>query len=113
MGYEEDWERAERTKKLFEKFEDWADEHPFEDMKEDMKYKPHETSQISAILFLYGKLRKDRRPQAYFLHGEHDVLYIGNMSDFDEFTEDDVKTCLSLGIYIDDESDGFQIYASM
>lgn len=63
-------------------------------------------------MFLAGKL-KDKN-ENYFLHGEHDTLYIGSSFDiFEDFTEAEVKIAVAYGISFADDGDGFEIYASM
>jgi len=79
---------------------------------EDVENKLHECKQVASIMFLASKL-KDKNEE-YFLHGEHDVLYIGSSFDiFENFTEEDVKIAVAYGISVADDGDGFQIYASM
>jgi len=106
-----DWEKQEKIIELFDKFDEWSNTE--EAKFENLENPPHETQAISAILFLYDKLKEENKPQNYFLHGEHDELYIGSSFDlFEDFSEEDVKMALSLGIGIG-ENDGFVIYASM
>ena len=105
-----DSEKQEQLESWFEEFEGWEDTNKFEDLGNKL----HESQQISAILFLYSKLKAKRKPQIWFLHGEHDELYIGQDFDiFEDFTEEDVKLAITLGIYLLGDGDGFQIYASM
>lgn len=96
-----------------EMFDEWFDKYEAMDLSfKDLKNKFHEAQQVSAIIFLASKL-KDKN-ERYFLHGEHDVLYIGSDYDvFEEFTEEDIKIAVYHGIYRDEESGGFQIYASI
>ena len=101
-------ENLEQVKKWFETYGDWEYEPKLK--FEDLETKPHPCKQVSAILFLGNKL-KDKN-ENYFLHGEHDVLYIGSSFDiFEDFTEEDVKILVAHGISFAD--DGFQMYASM
>ena len=94
-------------------FEELSDGISREGFK-DLINKTHENEAIAAILWLYTKIKEEEKPQKWFLHGEHDVIYIGASFDiFTDFTEDDVKTALNLGIFPADDGDGFQIYASM
>ena len=79
---------------------------------EDLANKLHPAIQVSAIMFLASKLKD--KSETYFLHGEHDTLYIGDsFSKFEEFSEEDVKIAVAHGIYINDYDNGFQLYASM
>ena len=104
-----------------EQLEEWYEKHDdqkleFKDLVDlpSSKTKFNESQQVSAIVFLASKLKD--KSERFFLHGEHDVLYIGSdFSVFEDFTESDVKTAIAHGIHIDDESGqgGFQIYASM
>jgi len=99
----------EQVKMWFEIYGNWdyAPKLKFE----DLEIKLHPCEQVSAIMFLANKL-KDKREE-YFLHGEHDVLYIGSSVDiFEDFNEEDVKIAVAHGIYLNDD-DGFQMYASM
>ena len=101
-------EYEEQLEEWFDKFEK---EHSYGDPLIEPKY---EANQICAVMFLYDKLKVDKKSQNWFFHGEHDVLYIGSGFDiFEEFTEEDVKKAVSYGIYISDTDGGFQIYASM
>ena len=101
----------------FEKMEQWFETYGALDYKpelkfEDIKDKLHPCQQVSAVMFLANKLKN--KNDRYFLHGEHDTLYIGSSFDiFEEFTEDDVKIAVAHGIYVSDDGDGFQMYASM
>ena len=99
-------EYEEQLNKWFEKYES-------EDLNfKDLENKPNECQQVSAIVFLASKL-KDKK-ERLFLHGEHDVLYIGYGFDvFEEFTEEDVKMAVYHDLYISDCDGGFQMYASM
>lgn len=79
---------------------------------EDLENKMHPSMQVAPIIFLASKL-KDQN-ERYFLHGEHDTLYIGSSFDiFEDFTEEDVETAVAYGISIADHGEGFQIYTSM
>lgn len=71
----------------------------------------HPSRQFSSIAFLYNKL-KDKDCN-YFLHGEHDELYIGSFDMFYDFTEEELKEAVSYGIRLSEHGDGFKIYASM
>ena len=95
-----------------EKLEKWFDKYESENLKfEDLEHKFNESEKVSAIVFLSSKL-KDKAEQ-WFLHGEHDTIYIGSDFDvFEEFTEEDVKIAVYHGIFMSDEG-GFQIWASM
>ena len=101
------------TKQLIEWFEIYSDYDYEPKLKfEDLDSKLHPCKQVGAIMFLASKL-KDAN-EDYFLHGEHDILYIGSSFDiFEDFTEEDVKIAVSYGISIDAYDDGFNIYASM
>lgn len=108
---------------------DYENEHYEDQLEEwfaiydDYKYKPkitfdglenklHPSQQVGAIMFLASKLKD--KAERFFLHGEHDTLYIGSGFDtFEEFTEEDVKTAVAYGISISDVDGGFQMYASM
>lgn len=104
-----------------EKLEKWFEEYGDYDYKPELKFetlpddkKLHPCEQVSAIMFLASKLKPENKSERYFLHGEHDVLYIGSSFDiFEEFTKEDVKTAVSHGIYISEDGSGFQMYASM
>lgn len=101
-------DNLEKLHELFEKYEGFN--LSFDGLKE--KFNPSE--QVSAIVFLASKL-KDKK-EHYFLHGEHDVLYIGSSFDlFEDFSEDDVRIAVAHGIMCipEDEGGGFSIYASM
>ena len=96
-----------------EKLEQWFDLYESQNLKfEDLENKFNECEQVSAIMFLASKLKNKK--ERYFLHGEHDTLYIGSgFESFEDFTEEDVKIAVYHGIYISDCDGGFQIYASM
>lgn len=107
-----------------EQFDEWFEKYGEEDLKFetlDESRKFHPAKQVSAIMFLASKLKEVEDKDIYkgkdvrfFLHGEHDVIYIGSDMDiFEEFTEEDVKTAVAHGISISDDGDGFQMYASM
>tara|TARA_R110000772_G_scaffold17946_3_gene50070 strand:+ start:190313 stop:190627 length:315 start_codon:yes stop_codon:yes gene_type:complete len=101
----------EKQEQLIEWFDEFQEES--KDFK-DLENKPHESEQVAAIIFLHSKLKESEKPQRFFLHGEHDVLLIGQDYDiFEDFTEEDVKIAISLGINISGEYEGFSIYASM
>lgn len=104
MNYEEQLEE------WFRQYED--DEKQFTPF-EKLETKLHPCKQVAAIMFLASKLKD--KSETFFLHGEHDTLYIGSGFEvFEEFTEEDVKLCMSYGIYTaDDGNGGFQMYASM
>lgn len=96
-----------------EQLEKWFEKYKDQDLKfKDLENKYNESLQVSAIVFLASKL-KDKK-ERFFLHGEHDTLYVGMSFDvFEEFTEEDVKVCVYHNIYISDDGSGFQMYASM
>ena len=103
-------ENFEQVEKWFETYDAWdyKPEIKFEDLKEKL----HPCKQVGAIMFLASKL-KDKN-ESYFLHGEHDTLYVGSSFDiFEDFTEEEVKIAVAYGISISDDGDGFQMYASM
>ena len=100
-----DYEEMEQLELWFEKYND-------QNLKfEDLEPKFNECEQVSALVYLASKLKN--KSERYFLHGEHDTLYIGGLEDFEDFTEEDVKIASYHGIYLSDEGDGFQMYASM
>lgn len=107
MNYEEQFDE------WFEKYGEYGykPELKFETLDESKKF--HTVEQVSAIMFLASKLKEENKDERFFLHGEHDVLYIGSFDMFEEFTEEDVKTAVAHSIYLSDEGDGFQMYASM
>lgn len=79
----------------------------------DISKKHHIVEQVSAIMFLASKLKKEYNEQ-FFLQGEHDTLYIGSSFDvFEDFSEEDVKIAVAHGIYLAEDGDGFQMYASI
>jgi len=96
-----------------EQLVEWFEKH--EDLPEDfegLQIKFSACKQASAIMFLASKLKDES--QAYFLHGEHDTLYIGSdFDDFEDFTEEEVIIAIHHGITIADTDEGFQIYASL
>tara|TARA_R110000796_G_scaffold88978_1_gene192347 strand:+ start:2933 stop:3235 length:303 start_codon:yes stop_codon:yes gene_type:complete len=96
-----------------EQLEEWFEKYEDQRLKfKDLENKYNESEQVSAIVFLASKL-KDKSEQ-FFLHGEHDTLYIGAGFDaFEEFTEEDVKIAAYHGLFISDCDGGFQMYASM
>ena len=96
-----------------EQLEEWFEKYDDQDLKfKDLDNKYNESEQVSAIVFLATKLKD--KSERYFLHGEHDTLYIGSrFDDFEAFTEEDVKIAVYHGITISDDGDGFQMYASM
>ena len=99
-------EYEEQLEKWFEKYEEQNLEF------KDLENKHNECQQVSAIVFLSTKL-KDKK-ERFFLHGEHDNLYIGAGFDaFEELTEEDIKIAVYHGLYISDCDGGFQMYASM
>ena len=103
-------ENFEQVEKWFETYDDY--DYKPELKFEDLETKLHPCKQVSAIMFLANKL-KDKN-ESYFLHGEHDVLYIGSSFDiFEDFTEEDVKIAVAHGITFADDGDGFEMYASM
>lgn len=96
-----------------EKLEQWFEKYEAQNLRfEDLENKYNEAKQVSAIVFLSTKL-KDKK-ERFFLHGEHDTLYIGAGFDaFEEFTEEDIKIAVYHGLFISDVDGGFQMYASM
>lgn len=81
---------------------------------ENLQNKLSECEQLGAVMFLHSKLKSENKNEHFFLHGEHDELYIGSSFDiFEDFTEDDVKTAVAYGISISPEDEGFRIYASI
>ena len=96
-----------------ETIEVWFEKYEAQNLKfKDLPNKFNECEQVSAVVFLATKLKD--KTERFFLHGEHDVLYIGSDFDtFEEFTEEDVKIAVYHGIYISDTDGGFQMYASM
>jgi hypothetical protein len=101
----------ENEEQLIEWFEKFEEEHSYGDPMVEPKY---EAKQVCAITFLYEKLKPSEKSTNWFLHGEHDTLYIGSGFDvFEDFTEEEVKKAVSYGIGISDTDGGFQIYASM
>jgi hypothetical protein len=96
-----------------EKIEQWFEKYEKENLKfEDLENKFNECKQVSAIIFLASKLKN--KTESYFLHGEHDTLYIGSDFDvFEEFTDEDIKIAVYHDLYISDIDGGFQMYASM
>jgi len=96
-----------------EQLEEWFNEFDDQDLKfEDLENKFNECQQVSAIVFLASKLKD--KSEHFFLHGEHDTLYIGaGFEEFEEFTKEDIKIASYHGLYISDCDGGFQMYASM
>ena len=96
-----------------EKLKEWFEKYEEQELKfKDLEHKYNKAEQVSAIVFLASKLKN--KSESYFLHGEHDTLYIGSDFDvFEEFTEEEVKIAVYHGIYIPDSGRGFQMYASM
>ena len=103
----------ENTEQLIEWFEKYGDYNYKPEIKfEDLENKLHPMQQVGAIMFLASKLKK--QDEDFFLHGEHDVVYIGSSFDiFEDFTEEDVKTAIAYGISTDSDNEGFIMYASM
>lgn len=106
-------DNEEQLEKWFDKYGDWEykPELKFETLEDSKKLNP--CLQVSSIMFLASKLKEESKDERFFLHGEHDVLYIGTFNMFEEFTEEDVKIAVAHGIYLSDDGDGFEIYASM
>ena len=81
----------------YEQFEAWFEKYDVFKPKitlGDLEIKLHPCKQVGAIMFLANKL-KDKN-EDYFLHGEHDILYIGSSFDiFEDFTEEDVKIAVA------------------
>lgn len=101
-----EYQKIEQLENWFKKYEDSEPELKFED------YKVHECKQASVILFLASKLKNKK--ERWFLHGEHDTIYIGeNFDSFEDFSENDVKIAVAHDIFISDIDGGFQINASM
>lgn len=71
------------------------------------KGKLHSSRQLSALIFMYSKLKE---PTPFFLQAEHDSLYLGSIYEYQDFTQSDVETCIMLGVSLEDET--FRIYAS-
>lgn len=96
-----------------EQLEKWFEKYEEENLKfEELENKPNECQQVSAIVFLASKL-KDKK-ERFFLHGEHDTLYVGaGFEAFEEFTEEDVKIAVYHDLFISDTDGGFQMWASM
>lgn len=96
-----------------EQLENWFEKYEDQDLEfENLENKFHESKQVSAIIFLASKLKD--KSERWFLHGEHDTLYIGSGFEvFEEFTEEDVKIAVYHDLYISDCDGGFQMYASM
>ena len=92
---------------------EWFDEFSEKSLNfEECPKKYHTAKQVSAIIFLASKLKD--KTERFFLHGEHDTLYIGSSFDvFEPFTKDDVEISVYHGINISEDGDGFQMYASM
>ena len=107
------YDNQEQVAEWFEKYGDWDYEPKLDFKTLDDSKKFHTVKQVSAIMFLGSKLNEEHKDESYFLHGEHDVLYIGTFDMFEDFTEEDVKTAVAHGIHISDDGDGFQMYASM
>lgn len=101
------------TEEKEEQLIEWFEKH--EDLNEDfeglqIKFSP--CKQASAIMFLASKLKN--KSEKYFLHGEHDTLYIGSsFDDFEDFTEEEVIIAIHHGITTSDTDGGFQMYASL
>ena len=95
-----------------QQLQEWFDKYSEQDLTfESLPHKYNECLQVSAIVFLASKLKD--KAERYFLHGEHDCLYIGESFDvFESFTEQDVKIAVHHGLYIEEDG-GFGIYASM
>lgn len=101
-----------------EELEKWLEELselPYgENSFEKLENPPHENQDIAAIIFLYGKIKKEHRPEKWFLHGEHDQIYIGSSFDiFEDFTYEEAKMLDALGVCVSDVDGGFMIFASM
>ena len=85
-------ENFEQVEKWFETYDAWdyKPEIKFEDLKEKL----HPCKQVGAIMFLASKL-KDKN-ESYFLHGEHDTLYVGSSFDiFEDFEDQDISDWLT------------------
>lgn len=107
------YEQQEQLKKRFELYSD--DDYKPKIKFKNLENKLSECKQLGAIIFLHSKLKPENKEEEYFLHGEHEELYIGSSFDiFENFTEEDVKTAIAYGISLaNDRSGGFLIYASM
>lgn len=105
-------EKKEQLEKWFELYGDYY--YTPKIKFENLQNKLSECQQLGAIMFLHSKLKPENKNERYFLHGEHDELYIGYDFDiFDDFTEEDVKTAVAYGISLLTHDEGFRIFASM
>lgn len=96
-----------------EQLKEWFDKYCFNtDLEFDgLETKYNECKQVSALVFMASKLKN--KSESYFIHGEHDMIYIGSDLDrFEEFTEEEVKIACAHGIDYS-EHDDFTMYASM
>lgn len=73
----------------------------------------HESVDISALLFLYSKMKQEQKPKHSLMHGEHDTVYLGYFDWFEDFTKEDCIILKCHGIFLCDEGDGFQMWASL
>lgn len=104
-----DYEKIEQLQEWFDKYHDY---NAYPDLNfENLDNKPHPCQQVSALVFLASKLKD--KSERFFLHGEHDTVYIGTFDAFEDFTEEDVKIAVAHGVFICEDGDGFQMYASM
>lgn len=63
----------------YEQLEEWFEKYESQGLKfKDLENKPNECEQVSALVFLASKLKN--KSESYFLHGEHDTLYILRIS---------------------------------
>lgn len=104
------------TDKNQEQIEAWFAEHydyeKNDEAFEAMQLKPFNSSQACAIAFVNNKTKPEHKADD-FLHGEHDILYLGDFDKMEDFTENEVKTALAYGLNINEFGTGFSIYASM
>jgi hypothetical protein len=107
------YEQQKQLEKWLELYSD--DEYKPKIEFENLENKLSECKQLGAIMFLHSKLKPENKEEEFFLHGEHEELYIGSSFDiFEDFTEEDVKIAIAYGISLaDDWGGGFLIYASM
>ena len=103
-------EQIEEWYEKYDSYENDATNPKFKTCKN--KFNP--CKDISSIMFLASKLKDEYKSDPSFLHGEYEKVFIGSSFDiFEDFTEEDVKTAVAHGIYIDEDDGGFYIYASM
>lgn len=103
-------QNIDQVQKWFDEYGDFTlmDKYSFENLKN----KPNPIMQVAAIMFLASKVKPENKDERFFLEGGHKMIYIGSsFAIFEDFTEEDVKTAVSLNIDFGDE--GFEMYASM